>query len=162
MQLAKRRVDRYPLSFRADGSEADAGLSSVSALAEELSPTGHVQVVEELTSGAVSRTYTFGFQRISQEQLMNKASEHRASTRARRYRSLAGHSGTSVDRWERDAAFILSRLERNSCVPNLPQDERNPAARLFESGGCSGGCWFRTFVRSHAKRCSLIWLCKLL
>ena len=42
-------------------------------LVDELNPTGYAQVVEELTSGAVTRTYTYGLQRISQEQVISSA-----------------------------------------------------------------------------------------
>jgi hypothetical protein len=40
-------------------------------LVDDLNPTGYPQVAEELTSGAVSRTYTYGLQRISQNQLIS-------------------------------------------------------------------------------------------
>ena len=37
-------------------------------LVDDLSPTGYPQVVEELTNGVVQREYTYGLQRISQNQ----------------------------------------------------------------------------------------------
>jgi RHS repeat-associated protein len=42
-------------------------------LVDDLNPTGYAQVVEELTNGAVTRTYTYGLQRINQNQLINNA-----------------------------------------------------------------------------------------
>ena len=39
-------------------------------LVDELNPTGYAQVVDELTSGAVTRTYTYGLQRISEDQIV--------------------------------------------------------------------------------------------
>ena len=35
---------------------------------DDLNPTGYAQVVEELTNGVVTCTYTYGLQRISQTQ----------------------------------------------------------------------------------------------
>jgi RHS repeat-associated protein len=40
-------------------------------LIDDLSPTGYPQVVEELTSGSVTRRFTYGFQRISQDQVID-------------------------------------------------------------------------------------------
>ena len=39
-------------------------------LIDTLNPTGYSQVMDELVSGAVTRTYTFGLQRISENQLV--------------------------------------------------------------------------------------------
>ncbi|MGA3080561.1 MAG: RHS repeat-associated core domain-containing protein [Terracidiphilus sp.] len=40
-------------------------------LVDDLSPTGYPQVVEELVNGVAARQYTYGLQRISQNQLVN-------------------------------------------------------------------------------------------
>ena len=40
-------------------------------LVDDLNPTGYAQVVEELASGNVQRTYAYGLQRINQNQLIN-------------------------------------------------------------------------------------------
>jgi RHS repeat-associated protein len=40
-------------------------------LVDDLNPTGYAQVVEELVNGSVQRTYTYGLQRISQNQLVS-------------------------------------------------------------------------------------------
>jgi hypothetical protein len=40
-------------------------------LIDDLSPTGYPQVVEELVSGAVTRKYTYGRQRISELQTVS-------------------------------------------------------------------------------------------
>jgi RHS repeat-associated protein len=42
-------------------------------LVDDLNPTGYSQVVEELVSGAVRRTYTYGLQRINQNQIISSA-----------------------------------------------------------------------------------------
>ena len=40
-------------------------------LVDDLNPTGYAQVVEELVAGAVSRQYTYGLQRISENQVIS-------------------------------------------------------------------------------------------
>jgi RHS repeat-associated protein len=40
-------------------------------LVDDLNPTGYVQVVEELNGGVVQRQYTYGLQRISQQQAIS-------------------------------------------------------------------------------------------
>jgi RHS repeat-associated protein len=40
-------------------------------LVDDLNPTGYEQVVEELVGGALQRTYTYGLQRINQNQLIS-------------------------------------------------------------------------------------------
>jgi hypothetical protein len=40
-------------------------------LVDDLNPTGYAQVVEELAGTTVTRRYTFGLQRISQDQLIS-------------------------------------------------------------------------------------------
>jgi hypothetical protein len=42
-------------------------------LIDDLSPTGHSQVVEELVGGVVARSYTYGLERISELQTVNNA-----------------------------------------------------------------------------------------
>jgi RHS repeat-associated protein len=42
-------------------------------LVDDLNPTGYPQVVDELTNGVVSRTYTYGLQRIDEDQVVNNA-----------------------------------------------------------------------------------------
>ena len=42
-------------------------------LVDDVNPTGYPQVVDELTNGAVSRTYTYGLDRISEDQIVSNA-----------------------------------------------------------------------------------------
>lgn len=53
-------------------SETAAG-TTTSYLVDTLNPGGYSQVMDELVSGAVTRTYTFGLQRISENQLISGA-----------------------------------------------------------------------------------------
>jgi len=61
------------LAYDADGNRVAKTANGVTTryLVDDLNPTGHAQVVEELTAGAVSRTYTYGPQRINQNQLIS-------------------------------------------------------------------------------------------
>jgi hypothetical protein len=40
-------------------------------LVDELNPTGYPQVIDELTGASVTRTYTYGLQRISEDQVIS-------------------------------------------------------------------------------------------
>ena len=44
------------------------GGTTTKYLVDSLNPTGYAQVMDELVSGAVTRTYTYGLQRISEDQ----------------------------------------------------------------------------------------------
>ncbi len=46
------------------------GGTTTKYLVDALNPTGQTQVVDELVNGAVTRTYTYGLQRISENQLI--------------------------------------------------------------------------------------------
>jgi RHS repeat-associated protein len=61
------------LQYDGDGNrvkKVTAG-ATTTYLVDDLNPTGYPQVVEELTNGVVTRTYTYGLQRISQEQVIS-------------------------------------------------------------------------------------------
>jgi RHS repeat-associated protein len=56
-----------------DGNRVSKTVGGVTTqyLVDDLNPTGYAQVLDELTGGAVTRTYTYGLQRISQRQVVN-------------------------------------------------------------------------------------------
>ena len=58
------------LQYDGDGNRVAKAVGSTTTryLVDDLNPTGYAQVVEELTNGVVTRTYTYGLQRISQTQ----------------------------------------------------------------------------------------------
>ena len=60
-------------TYDSDGNRVKKIVGGVTTqyLVDDLNPTGYPQVVEELTNGAVSRTYTYGLQRISEAQSIN-------------------------------------------------------------------------------------------
>ena len=68
----RRRGDAAIRRRRQPGGE-DVGGVTTRYLVDDLNPTGYAQVVEEMAAGAVQRTYTYGLQRISQNQLISGA-----------------------------------------------------------------------------------------
>jgi RHS repeat-associated protein len=63
------------IQYDADGNRVAKTVSGVTTryLVDDLNPTGYAQVVEEVTGTTASRTYTYGFQRISQNQQIANA-----------------------------------------------------------------------------------------
>jgi RHS repeat-associated protein/uncharacterized repeat protein (TIGR01451 family) len=61
--------------YDGDGNRVSetAGGITTSYLVDMLNPTGYSQVLDELVNGSVTRTYAFGLQRISQNQLIGNA-----------------------------------------------------------------------------------------
>jgi RHS repeat-associated protein len=61
------------VQYDGDGNRVakTAGAETTRYLVDDLNPTGYAQVVEELAGTSVSRTYTYGRQRISQNQLIS-------------------------------------------------------------------------------------------
>jgi len=69
-QLTSMNGGAVTIIYDGDGNRVSKTVSGVTTryLVDDLNPTGYPQVVEELTNGAVSRTYTYGLARISQYQ----------------------------------------------------------------------------------------------
>ncbi len=63
------------IQYDADGNRVAKTANGVTTryLVDDLNPTGYAQVVEEVTGGAVTRQYTYGLQRISQNQQLSSA-----------------------------------------------------------------------------------------
>jgi RHS repeat-associated protein len=63
------------LVYDGDGNRVakTVGSATTQYLVDDLNPTGYAQVVEEIGANGVQRRYTYGFQRISQTQLLNGA-----------------------------------------------------------------------------------------
>jgi RHS repeat-associated protein len=57
--------------YDGDGNRVSetVGTTTTKYLVDTLNPTGYSQVLDELVSGAVTKTYTYGLQRISENQL---------------------------------------------------------------------------------------------
>src|SRR5580658_1403831 len=63
------------LVYDGDGDRVTKTVGGVTTryLVDDLNPTGYAQVVEEVVNGAVQRTYTYGSQLVSQNQLVGGA-----------------------------------------------------------------------------------------
>lgn len=88
-------------------------------LVDDLNPTGYSQVIEEVAAGAVQRTYTYGLQRISQEQIISSAwtSGFYGYDGMGSVRQLTNVTGAVTDSYEYDAfgnSFTISGTTPNS------------------------------------------------
>jgi RHS repeat-associated protein len=74
-------------------------------LVDDLNPTGYAQVVEELTAGAVTRQYTYGLQRISENQLISSTwtPSFYGYDGFGSVRTLTDSTGTVTDTYDYDA-----------------------------------------------------------
>lgn len=72
-QLKSMNGTAVTIVYNGDGDRVAKTVGGVTTqyLVDDLNPTGYAQVVEEATNGAVTRRYTYGLQRISQEQVTN-------------------------------------------------------------------------------------------
>src|SRR5208283_3140764 len=63
------------LVYDGDGNRVvkTVGAATTRYLVDDLNPTGWTQVVEEIGGAGVQRTYTYGLQRVSQNQLVGSA-----------------------------------------------------------------------------------------
>jgi RHS repeat-associated protein len=92
-------------------------------LVDDLNPTGYPQVVEELVGGAVTRQYTYGFQRISENQLLDNQNGNAAWTPSSygydglgSVRQLTNLAGAVTDTYTYDAFGNL--LAQPGTTPN--------------------------------------------
>lgn len=88
-------------------------------LVDDLNPTGYPQVVEELVGGAVTRTYTYGYERISELQPVNNtwtASFYLYDGRGT-VRMLTNSGGQVTDTYAYDG--FGNMLEKTGTTPNV-------------------------------------------
>jgi RHS repeat-associated protein len=87
-------------------------------LVDDLNPTGYPQVMDELTNGAVTRTYTYGLQRISEDQIVNGAwtPSFYSYDGMGSVRQLTNTSGTVTDSYEYDA--FGNQISHTGTTPN--------------------------------------------
>ena len=108
------------LLYDGDGNRVAKSVNGVVTyfLVDDLNPTGYAQVLEELTAGAVSRTYTYGLQRISEEQVISNAwtPSFYGYDGGGTVRSLTNSAGTLTDSYEYDA--FGNSLNKTGSTPN--------------------------------------------
>jgi hypothetical protein len=72
-QLVAMNGGAVQLLYDGDGNRVAKSVNGVVTryLVDDLNPTGYPQVVDELTSGVVTRTYSYGLQRVSEDQVIS-------------------------------------------------------------------------------------------
>jgi RHS repeat-associated protein len=86
---------------------------------DDLNPTGYAQVTEELVSGAVQREYTYGLQRINENQVISGAwtPSFYGYDGFGSVRQLTNAGGVVTDTFSYDAFGVT--LERTGTTPNV-------------------------------------------
>jgi RHS repeat-associated protein len=81
------------------------GVTTKYLVEDDVNPTGYPQVLDELTSGAVTRTYTYGLQRISQDQVISNVwtPSFYGYDGGGNVRQLTNSAGAVTDTYEYDA-----------------------------------------------------------
>jgi RHS repeat-associated protein len=87
-------------------------------LVDDLNPTGYAQVVEELVGGAVTRQYTYGIQRISQNQIIDGAwtPSFYGYDGGGNVRQLTNTAGAATDTYDYDA--FGNKINSTGTTPN--------------------------------------------
>jgi RHS repeat-associated protein len=95
------------LIYDGDGNRVSKTVGGVTTqyLVDDMNPTGYAQVVEELVGGAVTRQYTYGLQRISENQLISNVwtPSFYGYDGGGNVRNLTNTAGTITDEYEFDA-----------------------------------------------------------
>lgn len=122
--------------YDGDGNRVSETVGNVTTnyLVDTVNPTGYAQVVDELVSGTVARTYSYGLERISETQSINSA----LTTSFYGYdghgsvRQLTGSSGTVTDTYAFDAFGNL--ISSTGSTPNnylFAGEQYDPALSLY-------------------------------
>jgi RHS repeat-associated protein len=95
------------LVYDGDGNRVSKTVGGVTTkyLVDDLNPTGYAQVVEELVGGAVTRQYTYGLQRISENQQISGTwtPSFYGYDGGGNVRNLSNTAGAITDEYEYDA-----------------------------------------------------------
>jgi RHS repeat-associated protein len=106
--------------YDGDGNRVaeNAGGITTTYLVDTLNPTGYAQVLDELVNGSVTRTYAFGLQRISQDQLIGGTwtPSFYGYDGHGNVRFLEGATGAVTDTYEYDAFGNL--IAGSGATPN--------------------------------------------
>jgi RHS repeat-associated protein len=93
--------------YDGDGNRVSKTANGVTTqyLVDDMNPTGYPQVVEELVSGAVTRQYTYGLQRVSQNQFISNTwtVSFYGYDGGGNVRNLTNTTGAITDEYEYDA-----------------------------------------------------------
>jgi uncharacterized protein RhaS with RHS repeats len=120
-QLTSMNSGTVTIVYDGDGNRVSKAISGVTThyLVGDLNPTGYPQVVEELTGSSVTRTYTYGLQRIDENQLISSTwtPSFYGYDGMGSVRQLTNASGTVTDSYEYDAygnSFTISGSTLNN------------------------------------------------
>jgi YD repeat-containing protein len=107
--------------YDGDGNRVSKTVSGVTTqyLVDDLNPTGYAQVVEELVGSAVTRQYTYGLQRVSQNQVVNGTwtPSFYGYDGGGSVRQLTNSAGAVTDQYEYDA--FGNSLTKQGSTPNV-------------------------------------------
>jgi len=106
--------------YDGDGNRVAKTVGTVTTqyLVDDLNPTSYPQVVEELAGGVVTRQYTFGLQRISENQIVNNAwtASFYGYDGGGNVRQLTNSVGVVTDTYEYDA--FGNSITKTGTTPN--------------------------------------------
>jgi RHS repeat-associated protein len=99
-------------------AKAVNGATTKYLVEDDMNPTGYPQVFEELTGSTVTRSYSYGLQRISEDQVVNGAwtPSFYAYDGGGNVRYLANAAGAVTDTYEYDA--FGNQIYRSGSTPN--------------------------------------------
>jgi RHS repeat-associated protein len=123
--------------YDGDGNRVAKTVNGVTTLylVDDLNPTGYPQVMEELNgAGAVTRTYTYGLQRISEDQIVNSTwtPSFYGYDGGGNVRQLTNAAGAVTDSYEYDAfgnSFTVSGTTPNEFL--YRGEQYNPDLGLY-------------------------------
>jgi len=94
------------------------GVTTKYLVEDDMNPTGYPQVLDELTNGVVTRTYTYGLQRISEDQIVSNAwaPGFYGYDGGGNVRQLTNLAGAVTDTYEYDA--FGNKINSTGTTPN--------------------------------------------
>jgi RHS repeat-associated protein len=94
------------------------GVTTKYLVEDDVNPTGYPQVMDEIVRGSVERTYTYGLQRINQDQLLSSAwtPSFYGYDGAGSVRQLTNAAGTVTDTYDYDA--FGNQVNHTGTTPN--------------------------------------------
>ena len=105
--LTSMNGGQFTLVYDGNGNRVAKTVGGVTTqyLVDDLNPTGYAQVVEEVVNGAVTRQYTYGLQRISENQIISNVwtPSFYGYDGSGSVRQLTNSAGVVTDEYEYDA-----------------------------------------------------------
>ena len=119
-RLTSMNAGAVTIQYDGDGNRVAKTVDGVTTryLIDDLNPTGYPQVVDEVVSGTVEREYTYGLQRISENQVISSAwtPSFYGYDGAGSVRQLTSAAGVVTDTYEYDAWG--NKIDSTGTTPN--------------------------------------------